>query len=323
MGRGRVERERWALILAGGEGKRLEGVTRQIAGAPVPKQYCRLLGSRSLLEMTVERVRAFVPAERTMVIVTDSHRSLAEEQLAAHPGIRVLSQPENRDTGPGIVSPLLWLERAVGDATVTVFPSDHYVADEPRFLEQVRLAAEFVERYRHRIALLGIVPDREDPELGYVLPGRAFSLRGAMGQAFRVQRFIEKPPPAESARLVARGALWNSFVLVFRLATLVRLVERLLPEHMQALRDTTRAADPCSAFRSLAPWNFSRDFLAGATAALAVWRTPEVGWSDCGTLESLLRTVPRLPSLPPWLSPVPTSAATSNPLEHPAMMGNR
>jgi len=40
----------WALVLAGGDGTRLQSLTRLIAGAPIPKQYCRLVGDRSLLE---------------------------------------------------------------------------------------------------------------------------------------------------------------------------------------------------------------------------------------------------------------------------------
>jgi hypothetical protein len=58
----------WALVLAGGDGTRLQGLTRLIAGAPIPKQYCRILGDRSLLEMTLARVARLVPCERTLAI---------------------------------------------------------------------------------------------------------------------------------------------------------------------------------------------------------------------------------------------------------------
>jgi hypothetical protein len=50
----------WALVLAGGDGTRLQGVTRMIAGAPIPKQYCRILGSRLLLEATLRRIAPLV-----------------------------------------------------------------------------------------------------------------------------------------------------------------------------------------------------------------------------------------------------------------------
>jgi len=61
---------RWALVLAGGDGTRLQELTREICGTPVPKQYCRgLVGGRSLLALTLDRARHFTAAEQTMVTV--------------------------------------------------------------------------------------------------------------------------------------------------------------------------------------------------------------------------------------------------------------
>ena len=85
-------RERaWALVLAGGDGTRLQPLTRRIAGAPIPKQYCRIVGDRSLLEATLARIFPLVPRERTLVVVNRSHLQLALPQLlraAASAGIR-------------------------------------------------------------------------------------------------------------------------------------------------------------------------------------------------------------------------------------------
>ena len=40
----------WALVLAGGDGNRLQALTRKITGTSIPKQYCHIVGDRSLLE---------------------------------------------------------------------------------------------------------------------------------------------------------------------------------------------------------------------------------------------------------------------------------
>ena len=97
----------WALVLAGGDGTRLQPLTRLIAGAPIPKQYCRIIGSRSLLEATLARVAPLVPPERMLAIVNRGHMELARPQLATIPGANVLVQPRNLDTGPGILVSLL------------------------------------------------------------------------------------------------------------------------------------------------------------------------------------------------------------------------
>ena len=45
----------WAIVLAGGDGTRLQGLTRKIDGDARPKQFSRIFGDRSLLSHTPER----------------------------------------------------------------------------------------------------------------------------------------------------------------------------------------------------------------------------------------------------------------------------
>src|SRR5207253_8819395 len=113
----------WALVLAGGDGTRLQALTRVIAGAPIPKQYCRIVGDRSLLETTLARIAPLVPPERTLAIVNRGHLPLARPQLAAIPAANVLVQPRNLDTGPGLRVRLLALARRDAAATVAASPS--------------------------------------------------------------------------------------------------------------------------------------------------------------------------------------------------------
>jgi mannose-1-phosphate guanylyltransferase len=78
----------WALVLAGGDGTRLQQVT---AGAPIPKQYCRLVGERSLLELTLRRVATAIPPERTLVIVNENHLPIAVDQLATQGAVAAVA----------------------------------------------------------------------------------------------------------------------------------------------------------------------------------------------------------------------------------------
>src|SRR6266481_6761735 len=83
----------WALVLAGGDGTRLQSLTHLIAGAPIPKQYCRILGPRSLLETTLARVAPLVSAERTLAIINRDHLALARPQLRSHDALPILAVP--------------------------------------------------------------------------------------------------------------------------------------------------------------------------------------------------------------------------------------
>ena len=127
----------WAVILAGGDGVRLQPLTMMVAGDARPKQFCPLLGPETLLERTRRRVDLLVRFDRQVVAVSRPHevhyRYLYGELM---PG-RLAVQPENRDTGPGILYALLRVKHLAGNVPVAVFPSDHYVDDDHR-LDLVR-----------------------------------------------------------------------------------------------------------------------------------------------------------------------------------------
>src|SRR5262245_12626425 len=172
----------WGLVLAGGDGTRLQALTRVIAGAPIPKQYCRILGQRSLLEATLDRIALAIPSARTLTIVNRAHLALAWPQVAMLPIENVLVQPRNLDTGPGIPLPLRHLARRDAGATVAIFPSDHDVRDELAFRRHVAAMTGLVDAHPEAIALLGARPDRPETRYGYIAPGERLRTSGA---AFR------------------------------------------------------------------------------------------------------------------------------------------
>jgi mannose-1-phosphate guanylyltransferase len=286
----------WALVLAGGDGTRLQALTRQLAGAPIPKQYCRITGDRSMLEATLARVAGLVPTAHIVAIVNRDHLRFAEGQLDAIPAPNVLVQPRNRDTGPGLLFSLLELERRDPRAMVAVFPSDHYIREDRTFLAHVARAFHLVRQLPEKIVLLGMTPDRIDPGLGYVEPGRPLAGPAGAG-TFHVAAFVEKPEAETAEQIVRRGGMWNSFVMVFRLDRMLSLLRRRRLADYAALQRADH-----DAYASLAPWNFSRDFLAHVPEALVVLRVCDVGWSDWGTPESIERTLLALNMSLPWRS---------------------
>ena len=295
----------WALVLAGGDGTRLRHITRLLAGEPIPKQYCRITGDRSMLEATLDRVRPLAQPERTLVIVNRDHLRLAAPQLSSLPSENVLVQPRNLDTGPGILWSLLEIERRQPGARVAMFPSDHYVAHDVAFRARVRDALGVVHRHPDKLALLGIEPDEPSSEYGYVLPASALDAED--DAVFHVASFREKPERALAARIVRGGGLWNSFVMVFRVSRVLELLAQQLPEEYRVLAQASRDRAALQAYyESAAAWNFSTHFLAQIAAHLVVVRAEHTGWSDWGTPLAIERTFASLNRVPPWHVPAPT-----------------
>jgi len=298
---------RVALLLAGGDGKRLQDLTREIAGAPIPKQYCRLLRGSSLLEATVSRAHLFAPRERITVIVNRNHLALARDQLRTLPESNVFVQPLNRDTGPGLAFALLQLEKTHPDAIVAAFPTDHYIDDDREFIAHVLHAVNLVSRLPDKIAILGIPPDRPETGYGYIVPDGPL---GAYAKAYGVKAFTEKPSAAGARNIVSRGGLWNTFVMVFRISRMLELLCEYFPDDLYMLsllrNSPEKAAD---VYKAIGAWNLSAQVLARIPKHLILIEVANVRWSDWGTRESVERTYRALNLVPCWNSAMCVPAA--------------
>lgn len=276
----------WALVLAAGEGSRLRTLTRSASGASVPKQFCSLRAGPSLLHEALQRAREVTVRSRICTVVAQTHRYWWEPLLAHLPGENVIVQPQNRGTGHGILLPLLHILERDAEARVIIFPSDHHVRREPVLTRALRAMAERLQAGGPEILLLGLQPEETDPELGYIVPGVEDGNGG-----WQVQRFVEKPTASIAHELIARGALWNAFILAAPVASLLELLGRRLQSTVDRMRSAVRAdrAGGPSAravealYGGLPEVDFSREVLSGQEAHLRVLAVPQCGWSDLGT----------------------------------------
>src|SRR5262249_7914599 len=88
----------WTLALAGGEGVRLADYVQRRFGRRIPKQYCCLLGKKSMLQHTLDRMNRMTPAVRTLTVIGTHHGEIAAPQLLGRSD-HVFRQPSSRDTG--------------------------------------------------------------------------------------------------------------------------------------------------------------------------------------------------------------------------------
>lgn len=271
------------VVLAGGEGQRLASLTRALYGTDLPKQFAVLAGERSLLQTTIERAAGLTTLDRISVVVTAHHEPLARAQLAPYPGVDLVVQPRNRDTGPGLLLPLVRILARAGDARVVFLPSDHHVANAAPIA--TALSAACGHGLIDRIALLGVTPTGPEVEYGWIVRGA----RIARSRGFAVRQFCEKPTPAVAEELWRGGGLWNTFISTGSAVRFWELAQRCLPVHTRRLERYARAIGGPgeshaleAAYDGMPPANFSCDVLVHADA-LAVVPVAGSGWSDWGS----------------------------------------
>lgn len=284
---------RYAVILAGGEGSRLKSLTRAIAGDERPKQFCPIIGKDSLLEITRQRIKRKIEPKNIFYSLTATHERFYQPIVADVANHRLVVQPENKGTAPAILYSLLRLARTDPQATVAFFPSDHYFSDDSAFMESVETALRAAETNPASLVLLGIEPETAETSYGWIEPDDSF-FGNQPKSVSRVRCFWEKPAPEAAAYLLNKGCLWNSFVMVGRVAAFLELIEKRLPT-LYRMFAAAGSVDEISRiktiYETIGEINFSDEVLAKSAEDLFVLRVGEVGWSDWGEPQRVLGTL--------------------------------
>jgi mannose-1-phosphate guanylyltransferase / mannose-6-phosphate isomerase len=275
-----------AVILAGGSGTRLWPLSRE----RFPKQFLPLLGDRSLLQDTVERVRPLVGDDLCVVAGEESRFLVAEQlrELGLDPAGRVVSEPVGRNTAPAIGLAALGCD---ADQVLLVLPSDHAIRDGAGFRRAAQ-AAEAVARAGY-LATFGISPSRPETGFGYIRLGDP--LPGFEG-FHAAARFVEKPDRATAEGYLAEGGyVWNSGMFCLAAGTLLGELARHAPELLEGLEDLRpflESGRPIPADRYAALPKISIDYAVMERSSKVAVLPVDPGWSDLGSFAALLELLP-------------------------------
>jgi len=294
----------WAVILAGGDGVRLRSLTRKIAGDERPKQFCSVLGKRTLLEETQRRAALELPPGRTLYVVNRMHEPYYAPILSDQPPANLVIQPRNRGTAPAILYSLLRIAAVNPEALVAFFPSDHYISNNERFMSHIRVALDATRRRPDLIILLGLDPESPEVEYGWIEPAEVIP---GHARVRRVRRFWEKPDRRLAQVLQLRGCLWNSFVMVASARALLEIIESAIPELYRSLARVTphlgTGGESKEINRIYAPMeetNFSHQVLALRPERLAVVKVTGVRWNDLGEPKRVMASLNMAGVRPRW-----------------------
>ena len=278
------------VILAGGRGTRFWPLSRKRRA----KQLLALDGKHTMIQQTVARLSPLASANRFLVITNeDSQREIAR-QVPRLSRQQIIAEPVARNTAPAIGLAAFILLRDDPGAVIGLFPSDHVVGDQKRFL-QILQTGIAIAAAGENIVVLGIRPTRAETGYGYIEAGEAME-----GDEFRVRRFTEKPDAHRAASFVAAGNyFWNSGVFLWSARTLANALREHLPktavvlEQIAATFGTRKFAD---AFRRLYPKceNISIDYAVLEPRSSKGERNSNIfclpanfGWNDLGSWTAL------------------------------------
>jgi mannose-1-phosphate guanylyltransferase len=286
-----MNRHHYGLILAGGRGTRFWPRSRKHSA----KQVLNVVGERSLIQATVDRLSPIIAPQRLWVLTNHYLRDIIIRQLPEVPRNQILSEPMQRNTAPAIGLAAHILHSADPDAVMGVFPSDHVIGKTPPYRAVVKAA--FRGAAAGHLMVVGIQPRWPETGYGYIEFPRGSVIGGA--EALPVRSFREKPEKAKAKRYVAAGNYyWNSGMFFWRADVLLDQLRRHLPKTATLLASLPRfgARNFGARLEQAFPLcdNISIDYAvlekAGDVRGIAAG---DFGWNDVGSWNAVYELLER------------------------------
>lgn len=280
----------YVVIMAGGKGERFWPLSTE----RVPKPFIRVIDNNSLIQLTVKRIGKILPMDRILIVLGRRHLDVAKGQLEGIPDENFIIEPEGRDTAPCIGFSAIHLSEKDKDAVMVTLPADQYVIDEDGFNRTLINAFEFAKRGEHMVTI-GIKPSRPETGYGYIRAYEVFdSYRGF--PCYKVERFVEKPDFKTAEDYIRDGSyFWNSGIFIWRVRTVLKGLERHMPELFEGLmriQDMIRTGSQDgieAVYKNLVRRSIDYGLMEKAGNVLMV--KGEFTWDDIGTWQALLRVL--------------------------------
>lgn len=278
-----------ALIMAGGKGERFWPLSTD----EKPKQFLKLLGEETMIQMTVNRLKDLIPIERIFVVTGERYINLVEEQLPELPQRNIIVEPIGKNTAPCIALSAFQIEKYYEDATIAVLPSDHLIRNEDEFRNVIAAADSFIEENEDSIVTLGMKPDRPETGYGYIKTDKTTSIVNGL-KVKNVYMFVEKPNLEKAEEYLENGNfLWNGGMFVWKAKNILRLMEKHLKNTYDVLKEITCSLEEEYEEKLKSNYNLvdsvSIDYAIMEKAENIYVIPSEFGWDDVGTWYSVER----------------------------------
>ena len=285
--------QQWAIILAGGEGRRLSGAVRKWFGHDYPKQFCAFYGSKTMVEQTVERTRPVASLEHVLTIVgKDQIRFIPQ---GARLG-RLIKQPKNRGTAAGILFSTAHVLKSDPYATVVILPSDHFITPSQEFSNLLRVAIQATDLRQERVILLAAHAEGPETDYGWIEASSPIHSSGLSP----VSSFREKPVANEALALFMRGGLWNTMITVAKVSALWSLARKSLPnltrrfdELLPSLGSKNEMSAINAMYQDIDSNDFSKEILEPNAKQVDALPLSGITWNDWGRPERIIETLAR------------------------------
>lgn len=278
----------YCVIMAGGIGSRFWPLSK----TSMPKQFLDIMGTgRTFIQQTYDRFKRICPNENFYVVTSSDYKDLVKKQLPELRDDQVLLEPLRRNTAPCIAYATYKILTINPDANIIVAPSDHYIQDEDKFLEQVNRGLEFVSN-NDALLTLGIPPSRPETGYGYIQIENKL-IGDSNDNLYKVKTFTEKPNLDLAKIFLESGEFfWNSGIFIWSISSILKAFDT----HLSSVSELFKKGMKLYSTSDEVPFlnktysecqNISIDYGIMEKADNVYVLCSDFGWSDLGTWGSL------------------------------------
>lgn len=222
----------YAVIMAGGSGKRLWPLSRQKR----PKQVLKLLDGQTLLRKCFERLEGIFDLRNILVLTNADYVDMVRENLDELPEENVIAEPAVRDTASAIGLAATILHKYDPNATMAVVTADQILEPQGNFQNAMRTALSFVNQNPEALITFGIQPTFASTQFGYIQFGEKVPCGESAEAVHRIEAFQEKPDSITADNYLREGNFsWNSGMFVWRCETILQQIGNFLPNAVEPL----------------------------------------------------------------------------------------
>jgi mannose-1-phosphate guanylyltransferase len=272
----------YAVILAGGGGTRLWPKSRN----KTPKQFLKLAGKETMLQVTAARITSLIPWERIIVVTNAAHIKEVREQLPEVPSQNIIAEPKKKDTALAMLVGSLYAKTMDPKAVIINQASDHIVTDKNEYTRVMKAAAQVASK-KDYLVTVGITPTFPSTGMGYIRISEELEKLGQGLFLFKVNGFTEKPATATARAFISTGKyFWNANMYVWS----VEAIENAFKKHMPQMHQLTSKLSGLSGekFQAALPKIYSQaeaisiDYAISEKSDNLVLIPGDFGWNDVG-----------------------------------------
>ena len=284
------------VIFAGGSGRRLWPISRQKS----PKQFEPILGSKSTLQLAVDRVLDAYGGENIFISTNLKYVEMVREQLPELPASNIIGEPARRDLAPAVGLAMMHLAHASdsADEPIAILWGDNYMDQVDIFQEVLAAAEQLLLDKKANIVFVGETPRFANENLGWIGLGEQM---GTVGERpfYAFNSLTYRPEKELCAQIFAeKSHVWNTGYFVTTVGYIQKQYQQRQPkmwDKLQQIGEKIGQDDYLHTLNKVYPQmetiSFDDAILEFVPPEDAAVLHGEMGWSDPGTLYALKEAI--------------------------------